>query len=226
MVNFQCLTGKTRYLAVNTHVWQWDFLFSVKKCQFYKIRRPLGDTVPGGIHPYLFSIVVKHPSVTYWSLPTKVKYPGKKTGRMNWFYNHELGLLKKWVYMYEYVIFLIGYAISPFRGWLQGLPFPWWWHLYESLGPPARSAHIAAAEGNGPEGNWRYFGHGDFMTAKNDAWPVRSETLPMKKIVSPTCVDQERWNEHERNTTNWGVTMANEDSTSKNGDLARTMMEI
>ena len=100
---------------------------------------------------------------------------------MNWFYNHELGLLKKWVYMYEYVIFLIGYAISPFRGWLQGLPFPWWWHLYESLGPPARSAHIAAAEGNGPEGNWRYFGHGDFMTAKNDAWPVRSETLPMKK---------------------------------------------
>ena len=187
------------------------FVILVKKCQFYKIRSPSGDTrCYSSI--YLFSIVAKHPSVTSWSLPTKIKYPAKKNGQLNWFYNHELGLLKKWVYiyMYEYVIFWIGYAISPFQGMTTGTtPFSWWWHLYESLGPPTRSAHIAAAEGNGPEGNWRYFGHGDFMTAKNHAWPVRSETLPMEKFVSPKCVDQERWKEHERNTTNWGVTMAN-----------------
>ena len=91
------------------------FVILVKKCQFYKIRSPSGDTrCYSSI--YLFSIVAKHPSVTSWSLPTKIKYPAKKNGQLNLFYNHELGLLKKWVYIYIYV------WIRHILNWLCNIP--------------------------------------------------------------------------------------------------------
>ena len=92
------------------------FVILMKNCQFYKIRSPSGDTrCYSSIS--LFPIVVKHPSVTSWSLPMKIKYPAKK----NW--PNELVLqLQSWIgppEKNEY-IYICGYGSklsTPIVGW-------------------------------------------------------------------------------------------------------------